>query len=308
MQIGKTYIVSGNRQTFSGIWRGYLSGSNRGPIFVRFRCTGATVTADALFQDFAFGPCTVLLEGTPEGNTIAFRLMTFTANSPLLPLDGVVTLHFSQDYKTAEGTWGTDAGTAGICKLTRTSEFEVVWVLREFIFEFRQVIRRSQTTLYTLFLFAVAVAAMFGHVQLSGLILLLLLIPAPFLFSSDLVTLIGIIRDTRVRKIGPVEFQDKPTPEIAAMTSSEAQQNVAFANLNRFLNVRSKVLLGVLAHGGGLLLRDFETSAKALGVPAENVKTTLEALGKTGCVEMSSDKIVATQWGQRFINQGLRFV
>jgi hypothetical protein len=302
-------IVDAKSNNFTGIWRGYLSGTNRGPMFVRVRSKGDSLKAVALFFDFDYGPNILHLSGKSDGVLAAMRLLVFTGTAPVCPLDGHLSLRFDEATKTAEGIWATDIGTAGICKLNGVKESWLSWHSRRTGIEIEWFVKRWRATIYTVLLCAIVAAALRGQVQLSALILIPLLLPAPFLFSKSLTNLVAVLRGARIRKIGPVEFEQNPaTADVAAFTAPNVQQDVAFGQLNKFLAVKSKVLLKLIVEGNGLLLEDFKKSAQSLGVLPANVETTLDALAKTGCVQNVQGKVLPTDWGRRFANNGLRFV
>src|SRR5439155_6783002 len=227
--------MSDNPTDLTGIWRGYLSGSNRGRITVRLRQKGKNLESRAVFLDYQFGPVLVPLRGSLEGRKAEFRLLGFIGPAPVLPLDGQLSITFDENFKAAEGTWSTDIGTSGTCKLERASESWLKWHYRLTRIKLGWFVRRWRRTIYALLLVIVAAAAMTQRVQLSVMSLILLLLPAPFLFSHHLARLIGIFHGSGIRKMGPFEFdQNPPTAEVVAVATRQAHENAAFAQLNQF--------------------------------------------------------------------------
>jgi hypothetical protein len=291
----------------SGIWRGYLSGTNRGEIFVRFQQCGNLLKADALALDFQFGPTIAQLQGKLEGHKAEMRFLRFRADAPIIPLDGQVTFAFDDKIQTADGNWSTDIGSTGVCKLLRTAEWEVRWHWRLRRIRLGWFVKRWRNTAYCAFIFFVAVAAMRLRVQMTWQTLILLLLPAPFLFSPHLARLLSVFQSAKVKKIGPIEIEQfPPSPEIIAASSQNVQESVAFHELNRFFVLRTKILMGVLAHGNGMTLADFGQYARAFGVAPENIEMTLAAILQTGCAQLANQTISPTPWGQRYVRFGLR--
>ena len=299
--------MSVNPTDLTGIWRGYLAGSNRGRIAVRLRQKGKNLESRAVFFDYQFGPVLVPLRGRLEGRKAEFRLLGFIGFAPLLPLDGQLSITFDENFKAAEGTWSTDIGTSGVCKLERANESRLKWHYRLTRIKLGWFVQQWRGTIYALLLVVVAAAAMTQRVQLSVVSLILLLLPAPFLFSHHLARLIGIFHGSGIRKIGPIEFdQNPPTAEIVAVATQQAHENAAFAQLNQFFVLRTKIVLAILAHGNGMSLAEFGQLAGSFGVPAENVETTLRAILQTGCAQVVEGRVIPTEWGRRYVQRGLR--
>ncbi|MGO8928970.1 MAG: hypothetical protein ACLQU3_19050 [Limisphaerales bacterium] len=289
------------------IWHGYLSGSNRGRIVVRLQQTLQGLEAQTVFVDYQFGPVIVPLRGKLEQKAAKFRLMGFEGFAPLLPLDGELLLTFDDDFENAAGTWSTDIGTGGTCKLERSNETVIRWLSRLFGIRLGWFWFRWRAKVYSALLLCVAAAALTQLAHLTTLALVLLLLPAPFIFAKNLSRLVGLFHDARIKKIGPVEFdQNPPTAEIVAIATQQAQESIAFAQLNQFFVLRTKILLAVLAHSNGMLLADFAQLARSFGVLPENVQTTLIAILQMGCAQVVDGKVIPTEWGRRFVQKGLR--
>ena len=108
--------------------------------------------------------------------------------------------------------------------------------------------------------------------KISSPALILLLVPVPFVFRSQLANLIALIQMARIKRLGPIEFdQNPPTEEIVAVARLQAQEGIVFAHLNQFFVLRTKIILAVLAHtNGGLSIADLRNLALSFGVPPEN--------------------------------------
>lgn len=103
-----------------GFWKGYLSGTNRGSLLVHVKQTNA-LPCKAIFQDQTFGPAIISLEGNLVGTRAELRLVTFCGVVLTAPLNGQLIFNFTEDFAAAEGTWQTDIGTQGNCKVWRTN-------------------------------------------------------------------------------------------------------------------------------------------------------------------------------------------
>ena len=91
-----------------------------------------------------------------------------------------------------------------------------------------------------------------------------------------------------------------------AVATQQAHENAAFAQLNQFFVLRTKILLAILAHGNGMSLAEFGQLAGSFGVPAENVETTLLAILQTGCAQVVEGRVIPTEWGRGYVQRGFR--
>ncbi|MBU6402013.1 MAG: hypothetical protein KGS61_16980, partial [Verrucomicrobia bacterium] len=119
--------MSANPPKLTGIWHGYVSGTNRAPIIVRFQDGDGGVAAQAVVLDQQFGPSILYLAGKVEGQKAQFRLIRSIGSAPLMPLDGQITVTLNEQFTAADGIWATDLGTSGICKLLRSTEWDFRW-------------------------------------------------------------------------------------------------------------------------------------------------------------------------------------
>ena len=146
------------------------------------------------------------------------------------------------------------------------------------------------------------------HARISYPALILLLVPVPFIFRSRLANLIAIIQMARIKRLGPIEFdQNPPTAEIIALATQHVQENIAFRHLNQFFALRTKILLAVLAHSNnGLGIAEFRNLALSFGVPPENVDVTISAIQQANCARVENARVLPTEWGRRYVHVGLR--
>lgn len=286
-------------------WRGYVAGTNRGNVLLRISQSGTKVAAKAILLDHLFGSATMWFKGDLNDAQLELRMTRCKSKAPINPLDGKVSVKFDVKSQVIEGTWQTEIGTSGVCRFESSDLGWPRWIFSLIAIKLRTL--RLFAFIYVLFLLACAVAGMVGHAKLSWPTVVLILVPAPFLFTSDLARLIATFRQAGVRKAGPFEFeQNPPSAEVIAIATRQAQANIAFAQLNQFLVLRTKILLAVLAHANGMPLAEFGNLARSFGVAEDNVATTLQAMIETGCAQVHDDRVVPTPWGRRYVHEGLQ--
>jgi hypothetical protein len=297
-------------QTIAGLWRGYVAGSNRGRVFARLTVKDGTVRARAIFYDIRFGSCIGEYRGVISAEREAkLGLFAFNGIAPLLPLDGQLTLNFSEDSTIAVGNWGSETGAAGICRLVRVDDTRLRWWTANVFVWLNWAVKRSRQSVYFLVLVGVAFAAMTKRVELSVIALILLMLPVPILYLPYISEVISALHTARIKKIGFLELdqtQVTPMTPIHQQTPDSPLEWAEFEKLNVFFALRTKVMLGILAHNNGLNISEFGAVARSLGVDPENVENTFGALTFTGCASVTNDRIVASPWGQRFVKFGMR--
>ena len=293
-----------------GIWSGYAQGNNRGKMLLRIKRSPNTangLTAKAILYDEQLGVTEARLSGQISGDKAEFRLSEVRGLAPLVPREGQVVLNLKEDGS-AEGQWQTDIGTAGVFRISRANFDTLGWYLRILSAKASFAWHKWLAPVYGLFLVVLAVISIFFNTNISYPALILLLVPVPFVFRSQLAQLIALIHMARIKKLGPIEFeQTPPTQEIVAVARLQAQEGVVFWHLNQFFALRTKVLLAVLAHSnGGLSIADFQNLALAFGAPPENVDVTRDAIVQANCAQIQNERIVPTMLGQRYVQFGLR--
>jgi hypothetical protein len=292
---------------FEGIWSGYGQGTNRGKILVRIKRSANGLTAKAMLYDEQLGITEAWLSGQTSGDTTEFRLLEVHGLAPFVPRDGQVTLNLKEDG-TAEGEWQTDIGTRGVFRISRGRFGTIGWYRHALFAKARFARHKWLAPIYGLFLVALAVTSIILNARISYPALILLLVPVPFVFQSQLAKLIAMVQTARIKRLGPIEFdQNPPTEEIVAVAKLQAQEGIVFAHLNQFFVLRTKVLLAVLAHSnGGLSIAEFRNQALSFGVLPENVDVTVSAIQQANCAHIQNERILPTVLGQRYVQVGLR--
>ena len=293
----------------TGVWQGYIVGTNIGVLYARFYNREDDLRVNVFFADHQFGPTTVCARRKASDSTGIFTLSQFCSVAPFVPSGGQLSLVFGQNFLTAEGTWLTDLGTSGTCKLSYTGMSPIALYLATLPIRIKWFFGRWIPFVYISFLLAIAIASLFDCVSLTTLNLILLLLPTPILFSPQLAKLIATLRDAKVKKLGPLEL-DQPAPSqaiVAAAVTPGSQFAEAFKVLNKFFVPRTKVILSAIAQKGEVGHAEFGQLAASFGTPIENIPPTLEALVKTGCVNEGAGKIVLTTLGREYISKGITF-
>jgi hypothetical protein len=303
------------------IWQGYLSGTNRGEIFVSLKKAGDILDAKAVFYDRQYGSTIISLNGRQSDGKAEFRLLRFQGPAPLMPLDGSLILNFAENFSTAEGNWQTDIGTSGICKLQISTESSFNFFARILTIEVARFIQRLMPSLYAIFLCSIAIATLVKLVDLSAIILILLLLPAPFFFAVPVSKFITLLRSSGIKKLGPLEIEQQSTPNtvintagqfatqhIPQSTPPQAQEIALFEALNRFFVFRTKLVLVVVTQKQIMPPTEFLELTTALGVQPANIELTQTALIQSCCVELlPNGGLHITDFGRRYVLQGIRF-
>jgi hypothetical protein len=213
-----------------------------------------------------------------------------------------------KDDGTAEGEWRTDIGTSGVFRIFRAKFGRIGWYRHILSAKASFVLQKWLAPIYGLSLVTIAVVSIIRNARISYPALILLLVPVPFIFRSQLANLIAITHMARIKKLGPIEFyQTPPTPDVIALATQHAQESIIFAHLNQFFALRTKILLAVLAHtNDGLGIAEFRNLALSLGVPPENVDVTISAILQANCAQVENDRVLPTVLGRRYVHVGLR--
>lgn len=248
-----------------------------------------------------FGPAIVSLTGKLDGPRSKLQLVHFRGFAPLVPLDGQITLDF--DKNTAEGSWSTDIGTTGTCKVRVTSMSIAQWWARLGAINFRFCWRKYSDQVYVALLLFVVILDLVRFVQVSYPILILLLMPAPYILRNYLAQLIAMIQAARIKKIGPIEFEQNPmTQNVRQLITQEVQETVAFLTLDGFFAPRTKLILVWVAQNQAVDRLQFDMYATAtLGVSPDNIDVTLNALIVSRCVTLEDARLTITEMGRRYV-------
>lgn len=278
-------------------WNGHVTGTNRGRVYIRGRRRGETFRARATFDDQVAGATLLWLTGTVKGTTVELRIVDSRGLAPLLPLDGRVRLDFDPPFQEGEGTWQSDIGTAGTCRVHTGGR--VAWWWRRLTVPVRHLWARHNPVAYMLLLLLVAGLSLTQRITISWPVVLLLLVPAPYVFQLQIIRLIQAFK---VRRIGPVELEQNPvTAQVGRVIAEHVQEAVRFLLLDGFFVPRTKLVLLWLAGSGAVDRAQFNAFAAQVGVASDNIDVTLQAIVSVGCAVSEADRIVITDLGRRYV-------
>lgn len=287
-------------KTVRGLWTGYISGTNRGLLTMSLNRNVDILQGVAIVADQEFGPSIVEFSGQLTVNQAGLNLLRFLGSAPQTPLYGNLNLNFGENFDSAEGTWQTDIGTQGTCKLWPTQRWRMSWWLTLAVTKLRIFVRQHGATIYASFLMLVAILGLFQKVECSYPTLILLLVPGLYIFRRHLSELIHAFR---VRKLGPIELetQNPLTEDIRRVISQHVQETVAFVVLNGFFVIRTKLLLIWLSQNPPVDRAQFNAYAGTIGVSVDNLDATWSALVVSGCAQPEGERIAVTDFGRRYV-------
>ena len=283
------------------LWEGYISGTNRGAALIREEQDGNNLKSRALLEEQGFGTSILDFIGTLHDNHGEFHLIRSRSITPFVPLDGEIKIDFHEESCTAIGTWSTDLGNSGSCSLRLVPRWRVKWWTRLAFCHLRIFWHRYAALIYSLALLTLAVLAVFEICKVSYPALILFLIPAPFLFRTQISALIQLYR---LRKAGPFEFETQiPPPEVVRQfIGQQIEERLRFLILDGFFVPRTKAILLWLARNQPVTRSQFNTFASSIGVVPDNIQVTWEAILFSECASYSEDRLALSELGWRYIN------
>jgi len=280
------------------LWRGYFEGTNRGSAIARTRQRGEDLKCTAIIYDKEFGPSKATYIGKLTNAQAVLQLINYQGVAELNPVTGQLELDFDRDFQHAKGKWNTDIGTTGICELYAADFSLFGWGWSLLRLHLTLFFNRHGPLLYSSGLFTIALLGILGTFKLSYPALLLMLIPAPYVFKSYILEL---IHELRIKKLGPIELE-QPLPDIRQVISAQVQEALYFGFLDGFLVPRTKLILLWLRENQPVSRQKFNAYATAIGVPRDNLDATWSALISTGCATLRDDRaLVLTESGKRYI-------
>lgn len=286
------------------LWEGYISGTNRGSALVRVKQNGNNLKAKAILDEQGFGSSLLHFTGILHDNHGEFRLVRSRSIIPFVPLDGEIKIDFQEDTHTATGTWRTDIGTWGSVNLRLKSGWGTNWWLRLAVSHLRVFWNKYAPSVYMTFLLIIVILDLLRIIQVSYPNLILLLIPTPFIFRTNLSKLIELIQEARVKKIGPIEFEQNPmTEDIRQVITQQVREAVAFVALDEFFVLRTKLLCIWLDQNNIVDRSQFNAYSTTIGVPLDNIDVTWNALIVSGCarLEAGTGKLTIMDLGRRYV-------
>ena len=264
------------------LWEGYISGTNRGRALIREKQDGETLKSRALLEEQGFGTSIIDFIGTSHDNRGEFHLIRSRSIAPFVPLEGEIKIEFHEETGTATGTWHTDVGTWGSVNLRLISGWQANWWLRLAVSHLKLLWYRYASFIYAFILIVAAGLSIFYICKVSYPALILFLIPAPFLFRTQISALIQLYR---LRKAGPFEFETQiPPPEVVRQfIGQQIEERLKFLILDGFFVPRTKAILLWLARNQPMTRSQFNAFASSIGVAPDNVQVTWGAILFSGC-------------------------
>jgi hypothetical protein len=267
---------------------------------------GEELEAIALYQDHTYGPTIASFMGKLKDNVAEFALSDFQGVAPAIPLTVDLSLKFDKDFRIAEGSWKTDIGTHGSCKIQAISMSVVRWWLYIVRANVGFFFRRHTPTVYGVLLLLVVLLDLLKIFQISYPALILLLVPSLYIYRNFLAELVRLFR---IRKIGPVEFEQAPlTEQTRLVISQQVQETVAFSILDLFFVPRTKIILLWLSQQGAIRRAQFNAYATAIGVLADNLDVTWNALIASGCAKVTATGLITGEETLTIADLGRRYV
>lgn len=295
-------------------WAGRIGGTNRGTLMVRFDRHVNALDACVVLHDRVLGPSVLWLAGTIQNAHADLELVDMRPTSPVTPTDVRLSLDFSPGFLTTKGTWRTDVNTAGWCELRVAKLSAAAWQLRFALTRVHLAGLWILPWVYGAFLVAVALLdLLWEKTDLSYPSLVLLLVPVPFIFRAHLEGVIRIIRESGIKRFGPVEFEQNPLGEevrqLIVQLAQQMQEASAFIIVDQVLAPLTKILLIWLSANPPVDRSQFDVHAKLVGVPQDNLDATWNALIVTGCAHLNpqTSKLGVTPLGSRYASHLQRF-
>lgn len=276
-------------------WKGHVVGTNRGRLIIRLKQDTEIIKAGAVFKDEVFGPALLTFRGKLIERRMEMQIDDFWSPGLMQPLEGKLTLNFNSDYSEAEGKWETDIGTSGLCKLFPSETGVISWWNSVLSVRWFHSLKKYLPALYTIFLIIIAILELQNKIKITYPALILLLIPAPYIYRTHLGELISLFK---IKRIGPVELEQKP---IAPNITRIDPQTAAFQLLDQLLVHRSKLLIHWLVQKQSVRYEEFIEYAKQLGVPPGNMEATLQAILVSGCAIYDQANVKVTEFGKQYV-------
>ncbi len=298
----------------SSYWTGYITGTNRGRVWLKIDASEGRVTAKASLFDHQVGPATIRFEGSQpaEGSSLELRLVAFSGSPAVTPLDGGITITLgSNSQPHSVGSWWTDIGTSGavIIRPIRLGWLKFMTArIRAF---FLRYCPGTVGFLYVFGLFGLGLLGALGVIGISAWQLILMLLPGPFLLRRQIKAILG---DLGVSKAGPFEFNAQVPPESMGVTErplevdgtrpSPQQITAYLAKLDEFFApITKSLLIMVSLFPNGMDVPQFFQMAKGLGAQEANIPMIFQAITGTGVAELRDGRLVLTNLGRTWLQR-----
>jgi hypothetical protein len=286
----------------SEYWEGHLTGGSRGRLLIRFReVKPSEYSATALFLDQRFGHSIVNSSGRVVDAALELRMRRFHGAAPFLPLDGALSLTFSDGR--AKGIWNTDLGMFGVVVLRPSTCSVWSWWVRRIAYS---VAARVQLVAPAIYLIAVVLIALLSlrhsfHIDLGLPSLILLLVPAPFLLRWMIARMVNSLKEMGLEQFWLIRFLQPKAQPIGALERVSGPGIPVFDDLNLRFAPATKQLLCWLALRGWASLEEFAERAVTFAVIGDNLNATVNILSETGCVAVNDRRITILPFGRQYV-------
>ena len=289
-----------NPNQIEKVWKGYISGTNRGKIILSIEGSEKTLNGKGILFDQQYGPSTFKLSGSIEGGSAKMNMDEFQGFFGVPPLDGKVNLTFTTDYKSAKGNWKSDIGTAGSLKIDSFSNSQFKWMITWFWSRLQIFLSRKLKILYGLFYLIIIIISLSRTIEISFVLLILFFTPGLFIFRYEIRSLIDALG---LKKIAGAEFQErKPTLAPTPTMSSLSPEIDKFLYLDRFFVGKTKLLLIWFGDNDSVEGAQLVNYAKYIGISDSNIADTAFALKDTNCITFEDEKWKLLDFGKKYID------
>lgn len=294
-------MSSGNKPNqIENFWKGYISGTNRGKIILSMEGSERTLNGKGILFDQKYGPSTFRLSGSIEGRSGKMNMDEFQGFFGVPPLDGEVNLTFTTDYKSAEGNWKSDIGTAGSLKIDSFSNSQFKWMRTWYWNKLQIFLSRNLKILYGLFYLIIIIISLSRAIEISFVLLILLFTPGLYIFRYEIR---GLIEALGLKKIAGAEFQERkptlaPAPTPYSSLSTEIDK---FLYLDGFFVPKTKLLLLWFGDKNSVEVAQLINYALLIGIADNNISNTAEALENTNCIAFKDKKYKLSDFGKKYI-------
>jgi len=275
------------------------------------------VRGNVLLFDVELGTSMFELRGKRSGDHIAADMMNFAFDRSLsrMPQSGRAEFDLHEEGPEISGSWATDSGAYGVCRLFRAGWKEAFQLSIPFVFR-RMLAKRLAIvkSLYLLFLLSIASASVTGYLarDMSMTATVIFFIPALYLFQHEIK---GFFQASGVQKIGSLVEASEQTAFTEATVPLDAVNSLIkkkqefedlalFFYFNLFFVPRTKAIMSQLAIVPRPLTQgEFHELARVLGVPEHNIQATYDVLLQTECIKIDEEgRVQLTNRGRRFLN------
>jgi hypothetical protein len=262
-------------------WRGSVTGRQGTQVKVRLKQgQDGHIQGRLILTDYIFGPALSSLDGSLQGSHAELTLGEAWTIAPVSASSGTASIDFDAANRTASGNWQTDLGVGHF-----TVRAIGIWHICWWWWNVKFFVFLLLPNIYGILLLLLFFLSARGNVTLSGPLLILALIPAPFLFQRYIAR---IVRIFGIQALGPVQLGSQQLPTFTGPL---------FSSLDSYFALRTKAILIWLAEKPPHTV----TTASLETVNRAPVAAELEALISLGCIRKEGETFDITDLGRRYV-------